>query len=212
MKPVKLLVADDHELVRKGLVAILQNAHTEWDVVGEAATGPEAITLAEQFRPDVAILDLSMPGLNGLQVTGQLVEKLPGIRIMILTMHAAEPVMRQLRRAGASAYMLKNEAPRRLVLGVERMISGEPFFASDDAYRPASAIEGPEFIPIQYLLTQREMDVLKLLASGRSNKELAGDLDMSVRTAESHRASILAKLGVESLGDLVRMAVRDGLV
>lgn len=212
MSEVRILLADDHELVRKGLVSILTASHPDWTIVGEASNGPDAVELAEKLRPDIAILDLSMPGLNGVQVTERLMSRMLGIRVLILTMHAAEPVLKQVRRAGASAYMLKNEAPNHLVEAVEKMIAGEPFFASDDAYRPAIAVEGPDFIPAPYLLTQRETDVLRLLARGKSNKELAGELNMSVRTAESHRASIMQKLGAESLGDLVRIAVRDGVV
>ncbi len=212
METIRILIADDHELVREGLKSILTAGHPDWEIVAEASNGSDALELGLQLRPTVAILDLSMPGLNGMQVTEQLTGKLPGIRVLVLTMHAGEPVMRQLKRAGAAAYLLKSEAPSKLLRSVERMLAGESFFASDDAYRPANAVESPEFIPVQYLLTPRELEVMKSLASGRSNKELAGDLNVSVRTAESHRASIMEKLGVESLGEMVRVAVRDGIV
>jgi DNA-binding NarL/FixJ family response regulator len=157
----------------------------------------------------VAILDLSMPDIGGLEVAQRLLESVPGIRILILTMHAAAPILRQLRKAGVSAYLAKNEAPKMLAVAVERILAGEPFFASAGTSRPAP--ESPEYIPVQFLLTPRELDVLRLLARGKTNKELAGDLDMGVRTAESHHANLLAKLKVESLGDLVRIAVRDGV-
>jgi DNA-binding NarL/FixJ family response regulator len=212
MNPVRILLADDHELVRKGLVRVLTEQHPEWQIVAEAADGVQAIEMGRSLKPDIAILDLSMPRKNGLQVTEELSQVVPGIRILILTMHAAEPIMRQLRRAGASAYMIKNEAPKQLVSAVERMLTGEAFFASESAYRPASVVAAPEYVPAQFLLTPREIAVLRLIASGKSNKELAAQLNMSVRTAESHRASIMAKLGVESLGDLVKIAVRDGIV
>ena len=209
MTPVRILIADDHELVRKGLVSILTQNHSEWQVVGDAATGAAAVELGTALRPDLAILDLSMPDLGGLEVAKQLRESAPDIRILILTMHAAAPIQRQLRKARVNAYLAKNEAPKMLVDAVERVLAGEPFFASSSTSR--RTLEEPEYVPAQFLLTAREIDVLRLLARGKSNKELAADLGMSARTAESHHASILAKLNVESLGDLVRIAVRDGI-
>jgi DNA-binding NarL/FixJ family response regulator len=209
MNSVEILIADDHELVRRGLISILGQSHPEWNVVAEAPTGAAAIELGTARRPDVAIVDLSMPDLNGLEVAQRLLEVVPGIRIIILTIHAAAPILRQLRKVGVSAYLVKNEAPKMLVLAVERVLAGEPFFASTSASRPMA--EAPGYIPVQFLLTPRELDVLRLLARGKTNKELAADLDMSVRTAESHHANIMAKLNVESLADLVRLAIRDGV-
>lgn len=209
MSTVEILIADDHELVRKGLISILTRSHPEWRVVGDVANGSDAIELGTALRPDVAILDLTMPDLSGWQVAERLLKSVPGIRIVILTMHAAAPILRRLRKAGVSAYLAKNEAPKMLVEAVERILAGEPFFASTSASRPN--VEPPEYIPVQFLLTPRELDVLRLLARGKTNKELANELDMSVRTAESHRANIMAKVNVESLGELVRIAVRDGV-
>jgi DNA-binding NarL/FixJ family response regulator len=209
MSPVEILIADDHELVRKGLISILTRSHPEWCVVGDVSTGEAAIELGTALRPDVAILDLSMPDVGGLQVAERLLESVPGIRIVILTMHAAAPILRRLRKASVSAYLAKDEAPKMLVLAVERILAGEPFFASTSASRPV--VEAPEYVPVQFLLTSRELEVLRLLARGKSNKEVATELDMGVRTAESHRASIMVKLNVDSLGDLVRIAVRDAV-
>jgi DNA-binding NarL/FixJ family response regulator len=209
MGTVEILIADDHELVRRGLISILGRSHPEWTVVAEVPTGTAAIDLGTALRPDVAILDLSMPDLSGLQVAERLLETVPGIRIVILTIYASAPILRQLKKAGASAYLAKNEAPKTLVLAVERVLAGEPFFASTSASRPTVAL--PEYIPVQYLLTPRELDVLRLLARGRTNKELAADLELSVRTAESHHANIMAKLNVQSLAYLVRIAFRDGV-
>jgi DNA-binding NarL/FixJ family response regulator len=207
METVNILIADDHELVRKGLVSILSRNHPEWNVVAEAATGGDAIELGMSLKPDVAILDLSMPDIGGLEVAQRLMEELPGIRIIILTVYAAAPILRQLRRASVSAYLAKNEAPQMLVRAVERVLSGEPFFASSSTSRPA--VKAPEYIPAPFLLTPRELDVLRLLARGKTNKELAAELGMSVRTAESHHANLMAKLNAESLGELVRIAIRD---
>jgi DNA-binding NarL/FixJ family response regulator len=213
MNSVRVLLADDHELVRRGLCSILAESHSpEWEIVGQATNGLEAIEMGESLHPDVAIVDLGMPGCSGLEVTERLVKSVPGIRILILTMHVAAPVLRQLRKAGACAFMAKNEAPRLLVTAMERVLAGEPFFASTKAYRPAREVELPEYIPAQYLLTPREIMVFRLLALGRSNKELAGDLNISVRTAESHHANLLAKLNADSLGELVRIAIRDGVI
>src|SRR5579863_915534 len=209
MKALDILIADDHELVRRGLISILVASHPEWRIVADVSTGSAAIELGTALRPDVAILDLSMPDIDGLEVARRLLESVPGIRIIILTMYAAAPILRQLRKTGVSAYLAKNEAPKMLVVAVERVLAGEPFFASTSTSR--STLEVPEYIPAPFLLTSRELDVLRLLARGKTNKELAAELDMSVRTAEGHRANIMAKLNVESLGELVRIAVRDGV-
>ena len=207
---VRILIADDHELVRKGLVSILAASHPEWQIVAEASDAASAIEKGLELKPTAAILDLSMPDQSGLDVARELIAGVPEIRVLILTMHAAAPILRQLRKAGVHAYLAKNEAPAMLVRAVERILAGEPFFASAAAER--ASLESPEYIPVQFLLTSREVEVLRWLARGKSNKELAALLDMSVRTAESHHANIMAKLGVESLGELVRLAVRDNVV
>jgi DNA-binding NarL/FixJ family response regulator len=207
--PVELLIADDHELIRGALIRILANSHPEWRVVADVPTGTAAIKLGAALRPGVAILDLSIPEIDGLQVAERLLELVPGIRIIILSRYAAAPILRHLRKAGVSACLARKEAPKMLVHTVERVLAGEPFFASSSAAR--QKVEAPEYIPVQFLLTPRELDVLHLLARGKSNKELAAELGMSVRTAESHHANIMARLNVQSLGDLVRIAFRDGV-
>jgi two-component system, NarL family, response regulator NreC len=209
---VELLIADDHELVRRGLLFIIKATHPEWKVVAEVANGREAIEKGESLRPDAAILDLSMPDISGLKVAERLLGSVPGIKILILTMHAAAPILNQLRKAGVSAYLDKREAPKMLVVAIERILSGEPFFASSSASRPVEQIESPEYVPAQFLLTRRECQVMRLLALGKSNKELAGELNISVRTAECHHANLLAKLGVDSIGEVVRIAIRDGVI
>lgn len=212
MSAVEILIADDHELVRKGLVSIVNKSHPEWTVVAEASNGRDAIERGESLRPTVAILDLSMPDIDGLKVAEQLLKSVPGIHILVLTMHSSAPILRQLKKTGVDAYLAKNEAPKMLVAAIERVLAGEPFFASGSASRPVDAIDAPEYVPAPFLLTPRELEVMRLLALGKSNKELAAELDMSVRTAESHHASILAKLGVSSPGDIVRIAIRDGVI
>jgi two-component system response regulator NreC len=209
---VEILIADDHELVRKGLVSIVTKSHPEWRVVAEASNGKDAIERGELLRPNVAILDLSMPDIDGLKVAERLLKSVPGIHILVLTMHSSAPILRQLRKTGVDAYLAKNEAPKMLVAAIERILAGEPFFASSSASRPVDELEAPEYVPAPFLLTPRELEVMRLLALGKSNKELAAELDMSVRTAESHHASILAKLGVRSPGEVVRIAIRDGVI
>jgi DNA-binding NarL/FixJ family response regulator len=213
MNSVRILLADDHELIRAGLAKILTAAHPEWEIVGEAANGAEAIEMGERLRPDVLIVDLSMPGgPSGLEVTEKLVESVHGLYVVVLTVHSLEPVMRQVRQAGANAFLAKNEAPGKLVSVLEKMLAGDRFFASESAREPLSGPQARQRVPVQYLLTPREMDVLRMLADGLTNKEIAAELDMSVRTVESHRANIMSRLAVDSLGELVRLAIRDDVV
>jgi DNA-binding NarL/FixJ family response regulator len=211
-RTIRILVADDHEFVREGLISILEESHPEWRVVAAAADGRQAIDLSEALQPDVAVIDLSMPEVDGLKVTEHLCSSIEGIRVLVLSVHAAHPVLRQLRRAGAHAFLAKNETPRQLVTALERVLAGEPFFASESASRAVSELAAAEHVPIQYLLTPREIEVLRCLARGLSNKEIASALDLSVRTAESHRADIMERLSTASLGELVKLAVRDGVI
>ena len=209
----KILLADDHELVRRGLISILTTAHPEWEIVAEAATGAAAVELGVALQPDVAILDLAMPGsITGLETAERLIAAVPNIRILILTMHSSAPILHRLQKARVRAYLAKNEAPRMLVEAVERILTDEPFFASPASYRPTTDLSSAEFVPAQFLLTPRELDVMRLLVQDRINKQVAADLGLSVRTVEQHHASILAKLGVDSLGDLVKIAIRDHII
>jgi DNA-binding NarL/FixJ family response regulator len=212
MTPVDILIADDHELVRRGLVSILEDMHPDWQIVAEVGTGTAAVERGEALQPTVAILDLSLPDITGLQVAERLIESVPKIKIVVLTMHSAAPIFQQLKRAGVNAYLIKTEAPTVLVTAIEKVLAGEPFFASRGASRSLDEIESPDFVPTQFLLTARELEVMRLLALGKSNKELASGLGMSVRTAETHHANVMAKLRVDSLGELVRIAIRDGVI
>jgi DNA-binding NarL/FixJ family response regulator len=161
---VEILIADDHELVRKGLVSIVTKSHPEWTVVAEASNGKDAIERGESLRPTVAILDLSMPDIDGLKVAERLLKSVPGIHILVLTMHSSAPILRQLRKTGVDAYLAKNEAPKMLVTAIERILAGEPFFASSSASRPVDELEAPEYVPAPFLLTPRELEVMRLLA------------------------------------------------
>ncbi len=208
---MRILIADDHEFIRRGMIGVLEEAHPEWRIVGDAANGQEAMDLGETLRPDIAILDVSMPLRNGYSVTEHLYRTVPGIRIVILTIHMADIVMKQFRNAGARCFLSKREALRDLVSAIEHMLDGKPFIASKAASRPVSQLEPDEYVPVQFLLTRREVDVLHHLTHGLSNKEVAARLDLSPRTVESHRADIIDRLGTESLAELVRLGLRDGL-
>ncbi len=212
MSTVRFLVADDHELVRRGLVALIERTNPNWKVVAEAAHGRGAIEMAEAFRPDVAILDLQMPAVDGIAVTRHLVKRLPGIKVLLLTVHAAEPVRRLAERAGALGLLAKNEAPDKLAAALEMTMADVPFFASESAFRPVAELGANERVPVQFLLTPRKVEVLRHLALGMSNKEVGVALGMSERTVQTHRLAITRRLSVDSLGELTRLAVRDGLL
>ena len=213
----RILIADDHEIVRKGLRAII-SSQPEWDVIGEALTGREAVEMARTSKPDLVIMDIGMPELNGLEATRLLVKELPGIEILVLTMHESEQVIREVLDTGARGYMLKSDAGRDLVAAVDALRRRKPYFTSKVSElvltgylrgggKSEDADEGP-----RSRLTPREREIVQLLAEGKSNKEVAGALNISVKTAETHRARIMAKLGLRSIGELVRYAVRNRMV
>ena len=210
---VRVLLADSHEFVRAGLESIVRRYRSQWEIVGQASDGRQALELAESLQPDLLVLDVALPELNGLEVLERLSLTSPRTRIMIFTMHPAASLIRTSRRLGVRAYVSKNELPANLVVAMDRVMAGESFFTSE-GFRPENAetAESRAWLPSQYLLTGRELDVMRRLAAGCNNKKTAEALGMSVRTAESHRASILHKLGAVSIGDLVRIAVRDGLI
>lgn len=209
---LRFLVADDHEVLRRGLKQILE-AHPGWAVVGEALMGREAVEKAERLKPDVLILDISMPELNGVEVTRRLRTLVPGLQIVILTQHDSPQLAEAALAAGAQGYLLKSDAARDLVTAVESVQQGRPFFTARVAqmvlenYRQARIHQGPTDA-----LTSREREVLQLLAEGRTNPQIAAALDISVKTAETHRARVMRKLHLRSIPDLVSYAVRNGLV
>lgn len=210
---VRVVVADHHEFVRVGLEALLQRHRPHWEIVGQAPDGRQAVELTEALRPDLLIFDLVLSEMNGLAVLERLARSSPGTLVMILTMHPAAHLVRTCRRLGVGAYISKTEPPQNLVLAMDRILAGEPFFASHNfSAEDGSLVESASQVPSPYLLTSRELQVMRSLANGFTNKETAQALSMSVRTAESHRASIFHKLGVSSLGQLVRIAVRDSQI
>lgn len=213
----RIFVADDHEVVRRGLCALLQ-AQPDWEVCGEAADGREALEKIQKLRPDVVILDIGMPSLNGLEATRQILKVIPQTRILILTLHDSDQVVREVLNAGARGFLLKSDAARDLVAAVEALRRDKTYFTSKVA---AMVLEGflkngtPAAVtaaPTRGRLTPREREIVQLLAEGKSTKEVAVALGLSVKTAETHRSNIMRKLELHSVSDLVLYAVRNNIV
>ncbi len=212
MKTVRILVADDHEVVRQGLRRLLE-ARPEWEVCGEAETGREAVEKASQLKPDIVVLDYSMPGLNGAEATRQIVARIPRAEVLILTMHGSEDLIRGALEAGARAYVLKSDASRDLISAVQALIEHKAFLSSGASVPVLDGyLRGAQPSASQHVLTPREREILQLVAEGRSNKEIATTLKISTKTVEAHRANLMHKLGLTSVGALVRYAVRNQII
>ena len=214
MAKARILIADDHAIVRRGLRALLQS-QSGWEVCGEASNGREAVEKIAQLKPDVAILDIAMPELNGLEVTRQIVKAHPPTEVIILTMHHSDGVVHEVLKAGARGYVLKSDADQNLILAVEMLLQHKPFLTPDVTNVVLTnylhGIESPDLLP-ENQVTAREREIIQLLSEGKSNKEVAVVLNISTRTVETHRANIMRKLGVDSLGELVRYAIRHKIV
>ncbi|MGD0932413.1 MAG: response regulator transcription factor [Candidatus Korobacteraceae bacterium] len=214
---MRILLADDHELTRSGLRYLLEKRE-DWSVCGEASNGRMAVQMAERLRPDVAILDMSMPELNGLEATRLILKKQPQLKILIFTMHETERVIVDVMEAGARGVVLKSDVGENIVAAVESVSKGRRFFTSRvaetvvEAYLSKRSDGEKDGALNQFILTTREREVVQLLAEGRSNKEVADRLGISARTAEGHRSEIMRKLKLSSLADLVRFAIRNGIV
>jgi DNA-binding NarL/FixJ family response regulator len=209
----RILVVDDHVTVRQGLRALLE-AHRGWEVCGEAADGMEAVAQARALKPDIVVLDFAMPKLNGLSASRQIHEELPQTEILMLTMHESETLMRSVARAGARGCVLKSDAGSVLVAAVEQLLKHKPFFSPKVAGwistgEPDRNPAGGEVRLDFDQLTSREQQVLQLIAEGLSSKEVAVRLDISVRTAETHRVNLMGKLNLHSVSELVRYAIRN---
>ena len=215
-KTIRILLADDHEVVRRGLRALLET-HPGWEVCGEAADGRAAVELAQKLAPDIVVMDIGMPQLNGFEATRQILERTRGIEVLVLSMHDSEQLVREVIGAGARGYVLKSDAGRDLVAAVEALLRREPFFTPSVALSVRAAAlkvagaKRPSLRPAGGL-TRREREVLQLLAEGRANKAVGKLLGISVKTAETHRARIMRKLGMKSLAELVRYAIRNGFI
>jgi two-component system response regulator NreC len=219
MTRIRVLITDDHTLFRSGLRLLLSN-EPDIAVVGEAGDGAEAIRLARTLRPDVVLMDITMPGMSGLDATRAIRQDLPEVRVLILTMHEDEGYLRESLRAGASGYVLKRAAAAELAAAIRAAWRGETFIypsltrALVRAYLEAVGRMPPEQVVRAAFdgLTERELTVLQLLALGYTNQEVADLLVLSVKTVETHRARIMDKLGLKSRADLVRYAIRKGLL
>jgi DNA-binding NarL/FixJ family response regulator len=215
MNKVRILVADDHEIVRRGLVSLIKS-QPAWEVCAEAENGRQAVELAKQLRPDIAILDIGMPTLNGLEATRQILRENPRTRVLILTITDTDQAVRAVLDAGARGFLLKSDAARDLVSAIDALQYNKTFFTARVAEMVLSGFRGTQGTPKKDLLlpnlTSREREVVQLLAEGRSTKEVASLLDLSVKTAETHRSNIMRKLGLHSISELVLYAVRNNII
>jgi len=216
VKKLRILIADDHGLVRRGARGVLHSRHG-WRVVGEAANGREAVEKALKLKPDVAILDISMPELDGVEAVRQVREAVPDTKVLVLTMHESDQMVQRALDAGAHGYILKSDITDSLLNAVSAVADGKRFLTPKiseivlegflnrrgQPQRGDSAAARP---------TARELEIIRLLAQGKSNKEIAADLEIAVRTVETHRAKIMLKLGIHSIAELIHYAIRQGIV
>ncbi len=216
-KGLRILVADDHDILRRGLKQLL-TSHAGWQVCAEARTGREAVSLAEEHKPDIVVIDISMPDLNGLEAARRIRKALPKTGIIILSLHFSDQLLKDIVEAGARAYVMKADADRDLVNAVEALSNHRTFFTAraaemllnDFSDRVSSPIQPPAS-PRSHL-TSREREIVQLLAEGKSSKEVASVLGISVKTAETHRANIMRKLQVHSVSELVRYAIKNSII
>jgi DNA-binding NarL/FixJ family response regulator len=214
MSALRVLLCDDHKLVRAGIRALVEEV-TEVVIVAEADNGREAVALARQHRPDLVVMDISMRELNGIDATAQIRAEMPGAKVLILSMHTTEDFVRRALRAGASGYLVKDSAPLELKMAIEAIGRGEIYLSSRVSKtllsglmdsRPPQAESGID------ALTPRQREILQLIAEGKSTKEIAFTLSVSVKTVETHRAGLMERLGIHDIAGLVLFAVRHNLV
>ena len=210
MDSVRLLVADDHEVVRNGVRSLLE-AQPGWQVMAEASNGREAVEQANRLKPDVAVLDIGMPSLNGLEAARQILRNDPHIKIVILTMHESENLIREVLKVGARGYVSKADAIRDLVTAVKAVRRGLTFFTAKVGEVMLEGYLGKTGAT-DSRLTPRQREIIQLLAEGQSSKEIAVTLGLSVKTAETHRANIMRRLNCHSISEIVRYAVRNNII
>jgi DNA-binding NarL/FixJ family response regulator len=209
---LRILVADDHEVVRRGLCSLLQS-HPGWEVCGEAGDGRDAVARTLQLNPDIVILDIGMPNLNGLAACSQILQKNPRQRILILTITDSERVIREVLEVGARGFVLKSDAARDLIAAVEALERNRTFFTSHVGEMVLEGFlqNGKKELNLPKL-TPREREIVQLLAEGKSTKEVASLLNLSVKTAETHRSNIMRKLSIHSVSELVLYAIRNNII
>ena len=215
MNQIRILVADDHEVVRRGIRDLLEE-RANWKVVGEAVTGREAVEKTKELNPEIIIMDLAMPGLNGLEATREIVRVAPQANVLILTVHESEDLAQEVLAAGAHGYIFKSDAGRDLLNAVEALSENKPFFTARIANMVLETFRKRDFEGKgksgSGVLTSRERQVLQLLAEGKNNRKVARDLHISIKTVEAHRANIMRKLGIKSLCGLVHYAIRNKII
>ncbi len=210
MKKIRILLADDHVMVRQGFRMILA-AQPDMEIVGEAGNGREALELAEKLQPDVVVMDVAMPELNGIEATRRLAASSPRTRVLALSMYKDSVYVREILRAGARGYLLKDAIDRDLLAAVRAVASGEGYLSPAVSEAVLSDYRRHVSDPLD-LLSSREREVLQLIAEGKTNKDIASALKLSVYTVEAHRGRIMEKLNLHSVGELVRFALRHGLI
>ncbi|MGA8869873.1 MAG: response regulator transcription factor [Candidatus Acidiferrales bacterium] len=208
---VRILIADDHGVVRKGLRTLLESVKG-WRVCAEATSGRDAVAEVKRYKPDVAILDIAMPGLNGVEAARQISKSSPQTRMLILSMHKSEKLVREVIEAGAHGYLLKDDADSDLVAAVDALRQHKPYFSFKVAQLAAREKKSSGEEGRRHGLTPRQLEIVQLLAEGKSNKEVATILNISVKTAETHRANIMLKLDLHSITDLVHYAIRNEII
>jgi DNA-binding NarL/FixJ family response regulator len=218
MGTLRIMIADDHDLVRRGLKMLLES-HPGWKVCAEAHSGREAVAMAEEFKPDIAIMDISMPELNGIEAARKVKKISPNTEMLILSMHHTDQLVREIIETGAKGYIIKSDSDRSLVAAVEALAVHKPFFTSCATEIMLESIRNRGSAPasdvpqsIRERLTPREREIVQLLSEGKSSKEVAVILGISVKTSETHRANIMRKLEIHSVSQLVRYAVRNQIV
>lgn len=210
VRKTTILLADDHTVVRSGF-RVLLSAQSDFEVVGEAADGRDAVEQTVALSPDVVIMDVTMPNLNGIEATRRISQEAPRVRVLALSMHKDSVYVREILRAGARGYLLKDSGEKDLITAVRALARGEAFISPAVSDAVLTDYRKHVTDPID-LLTSREREVLQLIAEGRTNKDIASALNLSVYTVEAHRGRIMEKLNLHSTGELVRFAVRKGLV
>jgi two-component system, NarL family, response regulator NreC len=210
MKRIRILLADDHAVVRQGFKMIL-GAQSDMEIVGEAGNGREAVELAESLKPDIVVMDVAMPELNGIEATRRLSTSSPHTRVVALSMHKDNVYIREILRAGARGYLLKDSVAADVVNAIRAVARGESYLSPAVSNAVLDDYRKHVTNPID-LLSSREREVLQMLAEGKTNKEIAVVLNLSVYTVDAHRGRIMEKLNVHSINELVRFAVRNGLI
>lgn len=213
MKKLRILIADDHGMIRQGVTAVIAS-RPGWELIGAATNGRQAVEFARTLRPDLVVLDLTMPELNGLEAIGLIRAALPKVAILVLTMHDSESMARQVLAAGARGYLLKSDAPEWMAQAITALADGRTFFTPKVSELVLDNLVGRhESVPApESRLTPRERELVQLLAGGKSNKEAASAMNISLSTVETHRRNIMSKLDLRMTSDLVRYAIREKLI